>query len=339
VKARHLLLLPLILTGCLTPTGKQKPVDVVTYGANGGAGSAGIHTVLSGDTVYTVSQRYHLPVREIISLNNLSAPYKLPQGFRLKLPPPNEYRVHTGDTLNAVSKLFGVSLSETAKLNSLSEPYVLKSGQILRLPVPQPKLQEEFATNPAPPSFGNDVEQTSVPVQVGAVESEALPPPSAAQPQTFPPQPTAKPAPQQPKVVAASTPSVAPKIPARAGSRFMRPVEGKIISGYGPKDGGLHNDGINIKAPRGTAVRSADNGVVAYTGNELQGYGNLVLVRHADRWMTAYAHLDKTLVKKGDIVKAGQSIGTVGSTGQVDSPQLHFEVRRGTQALDPALYL
>ena len=119
----------------------------------------------------------------------------------------------------------------------------------------------------------------------------------------------------------------------------MRPIDGKVISKYGPKPDGLHNDGINIKAAKGTAVRAAENGVVAYTGSELQGYGNLVLIRHADRWMTAYAHLDKTLVKKGEVVKAGQSIGTVGATGQVDSPQLHFEVRRGTQALNPDLYL
>jgi murein DD-endopeptidase MepM/ murein hydrolase activator NlpD len=129
-----------------------------------------------------------------------------------------------------------------------------------------------------------------------------------------------------------------PKTPPRTG-RFMRPVDGKIISGYGPKEGGLHNDGINIKAAKGTAVRAAENGVVAYTGNEMAGYGNLILIRHADRWMTAYAHMDKILVKKGDVVSAGQTVGTVGATGQVDSPQLHFEVRKGTQAEDPAKYL
>lgn len=362
--------LALLLSGCLTPTGKQKPAELVAYGGKGGAGSTGMHTVLEGDTVYTVSKRYNLPLRDIITANNLSAPYHLPRGYRIKLPPPNEYRVRKGDTLNGLSRLFSASVSEMARLNDLPAPYVVKTGQILRLPSQQPKLQEEFAANVPPPTFSVTTEQVA-PVTVGAVESEVLPPPPGqatvqtasvtpvlsaptvpASPQAvtpaagFPPQPI----PQSPaatatapaaKVQTASLPpSVAPKVPPRMGNgKFMRPVDGKIISGFGPKDDGLHNDGINIKAPKGTAVRAADNGVVAYTGSGMSGYGNLVLIRHRDRWMTAYAHMDKTLVKKGDVVKAGQSIGTVGASGQVDSPQLHFEVRKGTQAVNPTSYL
>ncbi|HEY8192079.1 MAG TPA: M23 family metallopeptidase, partial [Alphaproteobacteria bacterium] len=123
--------------------------------------------------------------------------------------------------------------------------------------------------------------------------------------------------------------------PPRASSKFVWPVEGPVISTYGNKKGGVHNDGINIKAPKGAPVRAADNGVVVYADNELKGFGNLVLVRHADKWVTAYAHLDRTLVKKGQTVEQGESIGTVGSSGSVDSPQLHFETRRGTDAIDP----
>jgi murein DD-endopeptidase MepM/ murein hydrolase activator NlpD len=356
----------LCLTSCLTPTGKQKPVDVVAYGAKSGAGSTGMHTVLGGDTVYTVAKEYNLPLREIISLNNLSPPYHLNSGFRLRLPPPNEYKVGTGDTLNGLSRMFNVSVSEMARLNNLPAPYTLRAGQIVRLPSPQPKLEEEFSTNPAPPSF----EQVSVPMAVGSVEREVLAPPpgqapskdnkavsavlappasssssapstpstTAAATSAFPPQPAAKTVGVQ--KVAAVTPSVVSKPPPRVGNgKFMRPVDGKVLSGYGPKPDGLHNDGINIKAPRGSAVRAADNGVVAYVGSDMQGYGNLILIRHADRWMTAYAHMEKMLVKKGDVVKAGQSIGTVGSTGGVDSPQLHFEVRKGTQAMNPETYL
>lgn len=342
--------IPFILTGCWTPTGKQNPVEVVSYGATGGAGGAGMHSMLAGDTVYTVSQRYNLPLRDIITVNNLSAPYQLPLNYRLKLPPPNEYRVKEADTLNRISRMYNVSVSEMAKLNNLSSPYVLKKGQILRLPSPQPKLEEEFAAAPPSPKL-----ERAMAMRPGAVESEALaPPPGTTQtaavtppPQTaqtpaaaksFPPQPAAKPA--QVQTVAAKQPNIAPKVPARSGNgKFMRPIDGKTISKFGPKDDGLHNDGINIKAAKGTPVRAAENGVVAYVGNEMQGYGNLILVRHQDRWMTAYAHMDKTLVKKGDVVKVGQSIGTVGSTGGVDSPQLHFEVRRGTEAMNPDLYL
>lgn len=119
----------------------------------------------------------------------------------------------------------------------------------------------------------------------------------------------------------------------------MRPVNGRIISQFGPKKDGLYNDGINIKAVRGSAVRSAENGIVVYTGDDLEGYGNLVLIRHENRMMSAYAHLDKTLIKRGAKVARGQSIGTVGSTGQVDSPQLHFELRKGSNPLNPMKYL
>jgi len=121
--------------------------------------------------------------------------------------------------------------------------------------------------------------------------------------------------------------------------QFMRPVSGRVISSFGPKDGGLHNDGINIKAARGTPVRAAENGVVVYAGDDLEGYGNLILVRHQGNKMTAYAHLDKMLAQKGATVQRGESIGTVGSTGAVDTPQLHFEIREGSTPLNPDRYL
>lgn len=120
---------------------------------------------------------------------------------------------------------------------------------------------------------------------------------------------------------------------------FSWPVRGRILSTFGPKPDGLHNDGINIAARAGSPVIAAENGVIVYSGSELRGFGNLVLVRHADGWITAYAHLDRVLVRKGQQVKRGQAIATVGSSGGVDQPQLHFEIRRGTQAVDPAKFL
>ena len=125
----------------------------------------------------------------------------------------------------------------------------------------------------------------------------------------------------------------------RGGERFLWPVKGQIISGFGPKKGGLNNDGINISAPAGTSVMAADNGVVAYAGNELRGFGNLLLIRHADGWVTAYAHNAKLLVKRGEKVKRGQAIAQIGSTGNVSAPQLHFEIRKGTDPVDPLRYL
>lgn len=128
-------------------------------------------------------------------------------------------------------------------------------------------------------------------------------------------------------------------MPPRSGRTFSWPVRGRILSTFGPKADGLHNDGINISARAGAPVIAAENGIVVYAGNELRGFGNLLLVRHAGGWITAYAHLDRTLVDKGQRVSRGQAIGTVGSSGGVSQPQLHFEIRQGTQAVDPAKFL
>ena len=108
-----------------------------------------------------------------------------------------------------------------------------------------------------------------------------------------------------------------------------------MISNFGPKAGGLHNDGINIAAPEGAPIKAAENGVVVYAGNELRGYGNLLLVRHSDGWVSAYAHTSKFRVAAGEKVKQGQVIAEVGSSGNVDRPQLHFELRKGTRAINP----
>lgn len=125
-----------------------------------------------------------------------------------------------------------------------------------------------------------------------------------------------------------------PPAPRRVG-RFQVPVKGRVISNYGPKEGGLHNDGINIAARSGTPIRAAENGVVVYAGNELRGYGNLLLIRHSGGWVTAYAHASKFLVRPGDRVRQGDKVAEVGQTGNVDRPQLHFELRKGTRAVNP----
>jgi murein DD-endopeptidase MepM/ murein hydrolase activator NlpD len=112
-----------------------------------------------------------------------------------------------------------------------------------------------------------------------------------------------------------------------------------VISGFGPKTSGQQNDGINIAVPEGTEVKAAEDGVVAYAGNELKGYGNLVLIRHANGYVSAYAHASELLVKRGDSIKRGQAIARAGQTGNVTSPQLHFEIRKGSTPVDPARYL
>jgi murein DD-endopeptidase MepM/ murein hydrolase activator NlpD len=112
-----------------------------------------------------------------------------------------------------------------------------------------------------------------------------------------------------------------------------------LLIGFGPREGGFHNDGINIAAPAGTPVRAAGNGVVVYAGNQLQGFGNMLLIKHSGGWMTAYAHNSRLMVSRGDAVRRGQKIAQVGRSGNVIRPQLHFELRRGNRAVDPRRYL
>jgi murein DD-endopeptidase MepM/ murein hydrolase activator NlpD len=120
---------------------------------------------------------------------------------------------------------------------------------------------------------------------------------------------------------------------------FRWPVRGKVITSYGAKTNGKSNDGINLAVPEGTPVKAAEDGVVAYSGNELKGYGNLVLVRHSNGYVTAYAHASELLVKRGETIKRGQIIAKSGQSGEVGSPQLHFEIRKGSSPVDPLQFL
>lgn len=293
-----------LLLGACDNTPPRAPV--VRMGLGGS--SAGVATVQDGDNLWVIARRYNLPLRDIIVLNRIRAPFVIHPGDRLQLPPPREYTVKPGDSLYVVSRLFSTDMNAVARLNRMSPPYTLREGQVLRMPSPS-RAQGAVETSPA-----------RTPATSRAAQTSNLPgrKPATAQKAAY---------------------NRAVHVPARAQSKFFSPVQGNLISSYGPKAGGLHNDGMNIAAPRGTPVRAAENGVVAYVGDEIEGYGNLILVRHDDGFMTAYAHLSETAVKRGETVGRGAVIGKVGATGNVDRPQLHFEIRKGAKALDPQTYL
>uniref|UniRef100_UPI0013C46301 murein hydrolase activator EnvC family protein n=1 Tax=Desertibaculum subflavum TaxID=2268458 RepID=UPI0013C46301 len=152
--------------------------------------------------------------------------------------------------------------------------------------------------------------------------------------------PPSPPPPSPPAAHPEPPPQVAALPPARAGSLlFTWPVKGRVVSGFGPKPGGQHNDGINIEVARGSPVRAAEAGTVVYAGNELKGYGNLVLIRHAGGWVTAYAHNDEILVRRGAQIGKGHLIAKSGASGGIGSPQVHFEIRKGREPVDPIRYL
>ena len=356
MRGLSLLSIALVLTACAQGGG---PAPVTMYGTSQGPGSSGVHNVARGDTLWTISQRYNIVMRDIVVENGLSAPFELDIGQRLILPPPREYQVRKGDSVSEVARLFDVSASEIVRINDLRSPYRLRTGQVLRLPsgsVPKPKpkvpnvyvaervgtparIVEVGPVRSSQPVARDSSGRSMDDVVDGIIGDQERVAPSDAQiVQSEVVKPGRKPVFKEAK---RSEPVVKRKIstPKRASSKFLKPVEGKTISSYGSKTDGLYNDGINIAAARGTKVQAAENGVVVYAGNGLKDSGNLVLVRHEDRWMTAYGHLDQISVKNGDIVSRGGKIGTVGSTGAVNSPQLHFEVRRGTKALNPQPYL
>ena len=170
------------------------------------------------------------------------------------------------------------------------------------------------------------------------------PPSKTAQPQTVKPEKVVSLPAVQNAPVAKEEPRTTETVvkaaePSAAMPSFGWPVRGRLIAGFGSKPDGTQNDGINLAVPEGTPIKAADDGVVVYAGNELKGYGNLVLIQHTNGFVTAYAHASELMVKRGDTVKRGQVIAHAGQTGNVTSPQLHFEIRKGSTPVDPTQYL
>lgn len=325
-----------------------------------------VYVVKPGDTLYGLSRQYQVDTAELVRLNNLQQPYTLKAGQTLRLP---------GQSPVPASTTAIASAAPVAKPPGMPAPGRKPEAPPAASSMPAERAQRptvEVATLPPPPSSAPVTTGPTRPVVIAppatasgsapgrkGVEAETLAPPSAAaQAQaapaavavapdrrpapppasTNPPSASAPVAEPPPTQVAAAPPPAPPReetVPARAGNRFLWPVRGTILSGFGEKPGGLRNDGINIGAPRGTAVAAAENGVVAYAGNQLKSFGNLVLIRHDGGWVTVYAHLDAIGVEQGQRVTRGQGIGTVGQTGNVRSPQLHFAVRKGEQVLNP----
>jgi len=266
-------------------------------------------TVGRGDTVYSIARRHKLSPRDVIDANGLTPPYELTVGQRLKLPQGRIHTVQGGEYIALIAKRYRADTFTLARINGLRPPYTIFPGQKLRIP-----RSGDGAAN---------VQVASRPKSTLWVKPQSNPKPS----KTITSKPTAKPKAQ------------VPQPPARSGGKFSWPLQGRILSNYGSKEKGLQNDGVNIAAARGTTVKASENGVVAYAGNEIRGFGNLLLIKHDGGWVTAYAHNDTLLVKRGDKVARGQNISKVGSTGSVTTPQLHFELRKGSNAVDPHKYL
>ena len=275
--------------------------------ANGATIGGRIVTVGPGESVYTVARREQVPLRALIGANRLRAPYRLNVGQKLVIPRVQIHSVAEGETLYGISRRYDVDMYRLAKTNDIRHPFGIAAGDRLAIPVVRAR-----GDRPAPI----------------AARPSAPPPPSSARSTGISP---AKPF---NGVLPKPRPFVTP-MPSRAASKFAWPVRGRVISRFGVKRGGQHNDGINIATSPGAPVKAAENGVVAYVGNELPGFGNLLLIRHAGGYTTAYAHSAEILVRRGQRVARGQVVARAGSTGRVDRPQLHFEIRKGRKAVNP----
>jgi len=284
-----------------------------------------------GDTVYSIAKRYKVAVRDVIAVNQLQAPYAIVAGQHVLVPVTRVHVVASGETVYSIARRYQVDQSELTRLNDIRPPYRLVAGQHLKVPAPQLRDADAMvaSTRPAAEHMPDRDRVASSDVAEPAERDTAAGGNAATEPAPA----RESNASEAEKRLALAHP------PALSGRKFLIPVDGKLLSGFGVKGSGLHNDGINIAAPAGTIVRASENGVVAYAGNELRGFGNLLLIKHDDGWMTAYAHNAELLVRRGDRVARGQPIAKVGSTGNVVTPQLHFELRRGKSAVDPTQYL
>ena len=305
-------------------------------------------TVGQGETLDSLSNRYGVPASAIAQSNGFAPNAPVYPGQRVVIPrynyaaapaaapapapytpppappatrasvnttshrtapvPSAQGHVHTvepGETLTAISRRYGRPLAEIAAANNVQPYHKVRMGDRIVIPGA---------------SRSANAPQAAAPRQIAAAQ-----PTNSARMVT--------PAAEKP---AEETNSAEPSAGA-AGFRW--PARGRIIAGFGPKPTGQQNDGINLALPEGTPVKAADDGVVAYAGNELKGYGNLVLIRHSNGFVTAYAHASEVMVKRGDTIKRGQVIAKSGQTGNVTSPQLHFEIRKGASPVDPMQHL
>ncbi|HEX2257514.1 MAG TPA: peptidoglycan DD-metalloendopeptidase family protein [Afifellaceae bacterium] len=248
------------------------------------------------------------------------------------------YVVQPGDSLWSIAKAHGVTTSELLAVNGLRTA-TLTPGQ--RLAIPSSAGRTQVARLDA----GNP-QMTDAATGLPERRPAAAAAPQAHQQPAAPVQaPVQAPAAAEP--VTAYAPANQPDAPAAAASTadgntaggFRWPVRGRIIAGFGKRPDGERSDGIKLSVPEGTSVRAAEDGTVIYAGDELKSYGNLILIRHADGWVSAYAHNKELMVRRGDEVRRGQVVAKSGMTGNVTTPQVHFELRKGATPVDPVPHM
>ncbi|MDR1498944.1 MAG: LysM peptidoglycan-binding domain-containing protein [Rickettsiales bacterium] len=274
-----------------------------------------IVTVEKGDSLLKIAASNNSTLRELAEINKIKPPYNVYVGQTIKIPEDNKnskpndkdyYIVERGDNLYAIARKNGINFTDLISNNNLKKPYHIHVGQKLHLKAN--KNIEAKRENKKPKS----AEKVTV-VKSGVKDTPEIPP--------------------APTVVTVDQDSGGVSAP------FLWPVKGEIIKSFGKQPNGEYSDAINIRVERGTRVGAASDGEVVYAGNELKNYGNMIILKHNDGWLSIYGYCDTVDVKMKDKVKEGQAIATVGKTGNVNEPQLYFAIRKGRVAVDPLKYL
>ena len=298
-------------------------------------GRATSYKVQKGDSLTRVADKLDTTVEQLSKDNRLKAPYRLQPGQTLKGPlgaSSKAYVANGPDTLAGVAERFSVSVETLRRENGLSRRATIRDGQRLKLP-------KGFRDKgPVAIAVRQPAYEPPAPVQRPATRPAPAPAPSTPSsprpyaPSTMPPRPPAVP----PAAPVSAPPLADAQISQLGRGRFIWPLRGDILSDFGPLATGQRNDGVNIRAAAGDPVRASASGDVVYAGDQVPGFGNLVLIKHAAGWVTAYGHLGRVDVKMQDRVSQGQQIGQAGSSGGVAEPQLHFEVRYAPSPLERA---
>jgi murein DD-endopeptidase MepM/ murein hydrolase activator NlpD len=296
--------------------------------------------VMRGETLYAIAERTRSPLVGLIQVNDLRAPFALTPGQTLKLPPLKVHIVRRNETFSAIARRYNVDERSLALFNRFPRPVKVLPGQKIILPA----LVRDQLTGLEPQDLVAllAIELAAGRAVSGSVPGQLRPNPEAGSVATVTPPPK-RPAPEAPKTkTTPPTPQTPPQTtlgPLAALPNFAWPVRGRLVETFGTKADLRVVDGIEIEAPSGTPFKAAASGTVAYVGNQLAGYGWLVLIRHSSDYMTAYAFADSVSVREGQTVTRGQVIGQVGQTGRARSPRLHFQVRHATKPVDPVPFL
>ena len=311
-------------------------------------------TVAAGDTLYSISRKYSVPVNDLAVLNKISAPFTLSVGQKIKVPDVlsvPKYNAPVRAVVKPEPKIESKAQSSkptTAKVNSNKtdmkktvpesvKKETPKKVDVKKTDVKKTDVKKVDAIKKVDTSKKVNAKTEKVSTKTIAKNTKA----TVKDTKTGTKKQTSKTATKTTSGVDTkkTTKRATKTLAARSASKFSWPLRGKILSGFGSKPNGLVNDGINIAGTKGAKVMAAENGFVAYAGNEVKGMGNLIIIQHSDGFMTVYAHMDTMSVRRGATVVVGQKIGTVGQSGKVDRPQLHFEIRKGTRAYNPVNYL